>query len=316
MRNRYGERFMERYAPTLLDLAPRDLISRAMYSEIREGRGIDGRDYLHLDLTELDPDVLESRLPDIADFVRTYLGIDPAKTPIPVQPTAHYAMGGIPTDVDGRVVIDDKNTPMPGFYAAGECACVSVHGANRLGTNSLVDIIVFGRRAGRDMLRYVAEAEFQTLPSDVEDIARAEVARLLAPNGRERAAVLRSELQDQMEVNASVVRDAEGLAAMQSIIGDLKERYTRISLQDRGRVHNSELTEAVELGNLLDVAEGIVAGALARKESRGGHFREDYPTRDDASFLRHTLVQKVDGRLEISYKPVTITRFQPQERKY
>ncbi|MGI5837772.1 MAG: succinate dehydrogenase flavoprotein subunit [Chloroflexota bacterium] len=316
LRNRYGERFMERYAPTLLDLAPRDLVSRAMYTEIQEGRGIDGRDFLHLDLTELGPDVLEHRLPDIADFVHTYLGIDPSKEPIPVQPTAHYAMGGIPTDVDGRVVVDEKNTPMPGFYAAGECACVSVHGANRLGTNSLVDIIVFGRRAGRDMLRYAAEAELLPLPPDVEERARAEVDRLLTANGPERAAEVRAELQDQMEDNASVVRDAQKLEAMQSIIADLKERYARISLQDRGRVHNSELTEALELGNLLDVAEGIVAGALARRESRGGHYRDDFPTRDDANFLRHTLVQKVDDRLKISYKPVSITRFQPQERKY
>ncbi len=316
LRNRTGERFMERYAPSLLDLAPRDLVSRAMYSEIQAGRGIEGRDFLHLDLTALSPELLESRLPDIADFVRTYLGINPSRDPIPIQPTAHYAMGGIPTDVDGRVVVDEGNTPMPGFYAAGECACVSVHGANRLGTNSLVDIIVFGRRSGRDMLRYLREAELLPLPSDVEAPARGEIAGLLGGRGGERVAVLRAELQDQMEVNASVVRNAEKLKAMRSVIADLKERYGRVLLQDRGRVHNSDLTEAIELGNMLDVAEGIVVGALARKESRGGHFREDFPKRDDERFLAHTLVYKDGGRLEIGYKPVSITRFQPQERKY
>lgn len=316
LRNRDGERFMERYAPTLLDLAPRDMASRAIYTEIREGRGIDGRDFVYLDLTHLDPQLLELRLPDIMDFVRTYLGIEPSKQPIPIQPTAHYAMGGIPTDVEGRVVIDEKNTPMPGFYAAGECACVSVHGANRLGTNSLVDIIVFGRRAGRDALRYLREAELLSLPDDVEEPARAEVARLLASDGPERVATVRAELQEQMDTNASVMRDAAKLTAMQGVLADLRERYGRVSLQDRGSLFNSDLTEALELGNLLDVADAIVAGALAREESRGAHYREDFPKRDDARFLVHTLARKTEGGVAISYKPVSITRFQPQERKY
>ncbi|MHB0871704.1 MAG: succinate dehydrogenase flavoprotein subunit [Chloroflexota bacterium] len=316
LRNRTGERFMERYAPTLLDLAPRDMVSRAMYSEIQEGRGIDGRDFLHLDLTHLSPELLETRLPDIMDFIRTYLGIEPSKAPIPVQPTAHYAMGGIPTDVDGRVVVDARNTPLLGFYAAGECACVSVHGANRLGTNSLVDIIVFGRRSGRDMLRYLNEAELRPLVGDVEDRARSEIARLLASGGREKVATIRAELQDHMEANASVVRDAAKLTAMQRVLVDLRERYGRISLQDRGSLYNTELTEALELGYLLDVAETVVTGALAREESRGAHYREDFPKRDDARFLAHTLASRVNGRVEIAYKPVSITRFQPQERKY
>ncbi len=316
LRNRDGERFMERYAPTLLDLAPRDMISRAMYTEIREGRGIDGKDYLHLDLTGLDPRLLETRLPDIADFIRVYLGIDPTKQPIPVQPTAHYAMGGIPTDVDARVVVDEKNTPMPGFYAAGECACVSVHGANRLGTNSLVDIIVFGRRGGRDMLRYLKEAELLSLPPDVEENARAKVAQLLASRGPEKVATLRAELQDHMEANASVMRDATKLTTMQRFIPELRARFGEISIQDRGRLFNTELTEAMEFENLLDVAEGMVAGALAREESRGAHYREDFPKRDDARFLVHTLARRVDGQVEISYKPVSITRLEPQERKY
>ncbi len=316
LRNRNGERFMERYTPTLLDLAPRDMVSRAIYTEIREGRGIDGRDYVYLDLTHLDPQLLELRLPDIMDFVRVYLGIEPSKEPIPIQPTAHYAMGGIPTDVDGRVVIDELNTPMPGFYAAGECACVSVHGANRLGTNSLVDIIVFGRRSGRHALRYLEDAELLPLKGDVEEYARAEVTRLLTSDGSEKAAAVRAQLQEQMDANVSVVRDAAKLTAMQQQLGELRERYGRIGIQDRGRLYNSDLTEALELGNLLDIAEAIVAGALAREESRGAHYREDFPKRDDARFLVHTLARKVEGGVAISYKPVSITRFQPQERKY
>jgi succinate dehydrogenase / fumarate reductase flavoprotein subunit len=316
LRNRNGERFMERYAPTLLDLAPRDMVSRAIYTEIRDGRGIDGRDFVHLDLTHLTPELLETRLPDIMDFIRTYLGIEPSKQPIPVQPTAHYGMGGIPTDVHGRVVIDERNTPVPGFYAAGECACVSVHGANRLGTNSLVDIIVFGRRAGRDALRYVREAELLPLPEGVEEPARAEVTRLLTAEGEEKVAALRAELQERMDADASVVRDAAKLTAMERDLAELRERYGRIGLQDKGRVHNSDLTEAIELGNLLDIADAIVAGAMAREESRGAHYREDFPKRDDTRFLAHTLVRRVDGRVSITYKPVSITRFQPQERKY
>jgi len=316
LRNRNGERFMERYAPTLLDLAPRDMVSRAIYTEIREGRGIDGRDFVHLDLTHLSPDLLESRLPDIMDFVRTYLGIEPSREPIPIQPTAHYAMGGIPTDVDGRVVVDERGTPMPGFYAAGECACVSVHGANRLGTNSLVDIIVFGRRAGRDAVRYVKEVDLLPLPHGVEDPARDEVERLLAADGEEKVAAIRAELQEQMDINVSVMRDAVKLTTMQRRLSELRDRYQRIGLQDRGRVHNSDLTEAIELGNLLEIADAMVAGALAREESRGAHYREDFPKRDDARFLAHTLVRKSEGRVTIGYKPVSITRFQPQERKY
>ncbi len=315
-RNRNGERFMERYAPTLLDLAPRDIVSRAIYTEIREGRGIDGRDFVYLDLTHLDPQLLEQRLPDIMDFIRTYLGIEPSKQPIPIQPTAHYAMGGIPTDVHGRVVIDEKNTPMPGFYAAGECACVSVHGANRLGTNSLVDIIVFGRRAGRDVLRYLQESELLPLEGDVEEPSRAEIARLLAAEGPENVATLRAELQTEMDAHASVMRDATKLTAMQGVLAGLRERYRRISLQDKGSLFNSELYEAIEFGNLLDIAEAIVVGAMAREESRGAHYREDFPKRDDTRFLAHTLARKTAEGVDISYKPVSITRFQPQERKY
>ena len=316
LRNRTGERFMERYAPTLKDLAPRDMVSRSIYTEVREGRGIDGKDYVNLDLTALGADVVEKRLPDITDFVKVYLGIDPVKQPIPVQPTAHYAMGGIPTDNDGRVLIDEKNTVMPGFYAAGECACVSVHGANRLGTNSLVDIIVFGRRSGIDMLRYIKEAELLPLPADAGERARSQIDHLLNGAGTENAATIRSEMQVAMEDDASVMRDEERLKRVQAKIGELKDRYTRVSAGDRGNLFNSDLQEMIELGHMLDISEAIVAGALARKESRGAHYREDYPTRDDTNYLAHSLVYRDEGKLRINYKPVTVTRFTPRPRTY
>ncbi|MDA8220022.1 MAG: succinate dehydrogenase flavoprotein subunit [Dehalococcoidales bacterium] len=316
LRNRNGERFMERYAPTMKDLAPRDMISRNIYTEVAEGRGIDGKDYVHLDLTGLSQEVIHERLPDITDFVETYLGLDPTKELIPIQPTAHYAMGGIPTDVDGRVLKDEKNTPLPGLYAAGECACVSVHGANRLGTNSLVDIIVFGRRAGLAVLRYLKEAELLPLAADAEARATDQVAHLRTSKSDERASTLRAELQATMEKNASVVRDAAKLKEAQAKVAELRERYNQVAIHDPGTVFNMDLIEAIEVGNLLDVAEAIVAGALTREESRGAHYREDFPKRDDAKFLKHTLIRRVDGKLEINYKPVVITRFEPKERKY
>ncbi len=316
LRNRTGERFMERYAPTLKDLAPRDMVSRSMYTEVREGRGIDGKDYLNLDLTALGANIVEKRLPDITDFVKVYLGIDPVKQPIPVQPTAHYAMGGIPTDNDGRVLIDEKNTVMPGFYAAGECACVSVHGANRLGTNSLVDIIVFGRRSGIDMLRYLKESDLLPLPADADGAANTQMNRFLTGEGTENAATIRNEMQVAMEDDASVMRDEEKLTRMEAKIRELQDRYTRVSVGDKGKLFNSDLQEVIELGNMLDISEAIVAGAMARKESRGAHFREDYPERNDAEYLAHTLVYRDGGKLRINYKPVNITRFTPKPRVY
>lgn len=319
--NGRGERFMEKYAPTLLDLAPRDIISRAIYRELQEGRGVDGKWYVHLDLRHLGREVIESKLPDIADFVRTYLGIEPIEEPVPVQPTAHYAMGGIPTDVWGRVVVDENNRVLPGVYAAGECACVSVHGANRLGTNSLVDILVFGRRSGRDIARYIRENDFAALPSQPEERARALSERLRAGgngNGkRDSVGAARDELQREMNDKASVFRDRATLTHLVRCLRQLQQRYQQIRIQDRGTVFNTDLVEAIELGFLLDVAEVTVAAALAREESRGAHYREDFTKRDDATWLKHSLAYRTgSGDIALKYKPVTITRFQPQERKY
>ncbi|MBO9404588.1 MAG: succinate dehydrogenase flavoprotein subunit [Thermomicrobium sp.] len=316
LRNGLGERFMERYAPTLLDLAPRDMVSRAIYQEIRAGRGVDGKDYVWLDLTHLPAEVIETKLPDITDFVRTYLGLDPVKDLIPIQPTAHYAMGGIPTDVDGRVTIDAQNTPIPGLYAAGECACVSVHGANRLGTNSLVDLVVFGRRAGRHMARFVQENDFHPLPKDPAYRARAEIEWIRENDGTERVAQIRAELQEAMMTDAGVFRTGDGLKRLQQKLGELRNRYTQIRIDDKSRTFNMELVEAIELGFLLDCAEAIAASALAREESRGAHYREDFPARDDANWLKHTLIARTSGGLQLFYKPVVITRFEPKERVY
>jgi succinate dehydrogenase / fumarate reductase flavoprotein subunit len=317
LRNSEGERFMERYTPTLKDLAPRDMVSRAIVQEIKEGRGVmPTKDAVYIDLTHLGKAVIDSKLPDITDFARTYLDIEPITHPVPIQPTAHYAMGGIPTDVEGRVVIDDKRTILPGFYAAGEVACVSVHGANRLGTNSLVDLIVFGRRAGKHIARFIHETDYVPLPGQPESYSREMVARIRAHDKGEQQGRIREELRDTMMDDVGVVRDEQNLLNAQRKIAELKERLAQVCVQDKGHTFNTELMEVVELGFLLDCSEATIAGALARKESRGGHYREDYPNRDDKNFLKHTLVYKTGNKLEIAYKSVVLGTFEPKERKY
>ncbi len=314
--NGHAERFMERYAPSMKDIAPRDVVSRAIYREIRENRGIGGKDYVHLDIRHMGKKKILEKLPDIHSFALTYIGVDAIREPIPVQPTAHYAMGGIPTDVDGRVVVDDKGTPVPGLYAAGECACVSVHGGNRLGCNSLLDIVVFGKRAGRRILTDIGGLGMPGPAADVADAVCLRIEDLLSGSGEETAAGIRSLLQEVMMFRCSVFRNEQLLREAQADLARLRTRYAGIRIMDRGRVCNTDLIEAWELGDLLSLAETMVAGALARKESRGAHFREDYPDRDDENFLKHTLVRKGAEGPEISYKPVVITRFQPRERTY
>jgi succinate dehydrogenase / fumarate reductase, flavoprotein subunit len=317
LRNDHGERFMERYAPTMKDLASRDVVARAISREIREGRGINGKKYVYLDATHLKPEEIETKLPDIADFCRTYLGIDPVKEPMPIQPTAHYAMGGIPTDIDCRVIVDEKNTVLPGFYAAGETACVSVHGANRLGTNSLLDLVVFGRRAGLAMARFCMETEMPALPENPAAEIQAELERMLANQDGELPAKLREELQEVMQDNVGIFRDGPGMEAALTKVRELNERFRNVVVMDKGKRFNTDLLEAWELGNLIDLAEVTTVSALNRTESRGAHLREDYLDRDDANWLKHTLAyQAEDGSVRLDYKSVNITRFQPKERVY
>ena len=341
LRNADGERFMERYAPTIKDLAPRDIVARSMANEVREGRGAGpNKDYVLLDLTHLDPAHIDAKLPDITEFARTYLGIEPYTEPVPVYPTAHYAMGGVPTNVEGEVLRDTTHV-VRGLYAAGEVACVSVHGSNRLGTNSLLDINVFGKRAGISAAEYAATAPWVDLPEAPEAAVVEQLESMRSRPQGERVSDVRRELQQTMDANAQVFRTAESLRQAFADIQALQERYTRVSVQDKGRAFNTDLIEAIELGFLLDVAETVVVGALNRRESRGGHFREDYPKRDDANFMEHTMAYRrqpgvpVDspagsapkgeevpapgpGRpaVLLGTKPVVTTVYQPMERKY
>jgi succinate dehydrogenase / fumarate reductase flavoprotein subunit len=317
--NGMGERFMERYAPVIKDLAPRDIIARSIMSEIREGRGIDGSDYVNLDLTGLGEGKIKERLWEIASFSTIYTGVDPVKEPIPVQPTCHYIMGGIPTDSDGRVLASDALTHVPGLFAAGEAACVSVHGANRLGCNSLLDLVVFGRRTGRAILGYLKENDVPyELPDSPPSPAVRTVEQLLQHSATgEKVQTIRQELQQEMMNHCSVYRDHTGLDKALKKVEELKERYKTISLTCRNRHFNLELMDALECGHLLNCASVILTSALYRKESRGAHYREDYPERNDQDFLHHTIAYKNDtSGITITTKPVSITRFKPAPRTY
>ena len=320
LRNRKGERFMERYAPGLLDLAPRDMISRAILTEIASGNGMrgDGRidDWVLLDTTKLGREVLEKKLPDITGFSRTYLGIDPAEAPIPIQPTAHYAMGGIPTDIEGRVIADEAGGTYEGLYAAGECACVSVHGANRLGTNSLVDLVVFGRRAGRDLADFVRRAELGPLARDAAEPARSEVARLTdgakGPHGN----AIRQEMETVMMEKVGIFRNEKDLCLAVEKLKDLRGQWTEVRVQDRSRAFNTDLLGILELANLVDLAYLTASAATARKESRGAHARDDYAQRDDARWLRHSLAWLRGNEAVIGSRPVDVSRWAPKPRVY
>ncbi len=345
--NRNGERFMERYAPSIKDLASRDVASRSIYMEIREGRGIQGKNYVHLDIRpetvnrylaeagetrRIDDAYIAKNLAETLDVCRTYIGVDPLKEPMPVQPTAHYAMGGIPTNVNAEVVIDENWTVMPGLYAAGECACVSCHGANRLGTNSLVDLVVFGRRGGKAIAEYVKHADFIPLPANPTAEIEAEFSRIRSAKGKTRIGQLRKDMQQTMMDNVGVFRTEENINLAIEDVRQMRDKYqSDIFIEDNGQTFNTDLMEAWELGCLLDLAQVTAKSAVLRKESRGAHSREDFKSRDDENWMVHTLVRSANeepyakGTLDLIVnldKKVNTSlaeedkRFLPKERVY
>jgi succinate dehydrogenase / fumarate reductase flavoprotein subunit len=336
--NGKGERFMEKYAPKVKDLASRDVVSRAIYLEIRDGNGANGQNYVYLDVrpesvnkyaaldgrknldgspyTVTGEEIL-AKLPDIVDFCRVYLGVDPITQLMPIQPTAHYAMGGIPTNKYGEAFLDETDTTVPGLYAAGECACVSVHGANRLGTNSLLDLVVFGKHAGLRAAEYARGTDFQTLPADPTEFASSQFERIRKADGTENAFDISTTMKKVMFDDMGIFRSGKGMENALKVVRQLKERYKHVTVTDTGKIFNMELINVWELGNLLDLAELTTVSAIARTESRGGHSREDYPDRDDKNWLKHSMAWvSADGGITLKYKPVIVTRYEPKVRTY
>jgi succinate dehydrogenase / fumarate reductase, flavoprotein subunit len=306
--NSEGKRFLERYAPNAMELASRDVISRAEQTEIDEGRGVDGN--VLLDMRHLGAEKILERLHGTRELSMVFAGIDPIHEPIPVRPGAHYHMGGVDTDVWGR-------TTLEGLYAAGECACVSVHGANRLGGNALMETITYGKRAGAHAADWALTHTTVEVPDSVETDAERELAQLLDRSDGERPWSIRNELAETMHENFGVFRREEQMRRQGEIVDELRERYARVIVEDKGQVFNNDLTQALELGFLLELAACMIVAGLERKESRGAHARPyDFPDRDDENFMRHTLVRWVDGAPKLGWRPVTVTKWQPMERTY
>ncbi len=315
--NSLGERFMEKYAPNALELASRDVVSRAIMEEIRQGRGVGpNKDAVYIDLTHLPKETILTKLPELRDLAITFLGQDMLKEPIMIAATAHYSMGGIPVNIRCQV----KQSPtelVEGLYAAGECSCVSVHGANRLGANSLLEALFFGRVAGKSMIEDLNNIDLEPATKEDAEPMIQKVMGIKTNNGDERVPDLRAELQESMMMDAGVFRTEESLKRQKEKLKELYERYKNIRIDDKSSTYNTDLQEAIELGHMIDYSLFIVEGALARKESRGAHYREDYPQRDDENFLKHTYAKfSGDYELEISYGDVVLGKFEPQERKY
>lgn len=306
--NSKGERFMEKYAPKVKELAGRDVVARAEQTEIDEGRGVDG--CVFLDLRHLGEAKINERLSQIRELAINFAGVDPVKAPVPVQPGVHYSMGGIMIDVNGH-------TGLKGLFAAGECGCLSVHGANRLGGNSLLETIVFGKRAGRAASEHCLGSALPDFPESALKEAALNVAGLLKrPDRGEAAWKIRDELTENMMTNCGIFRTKEKIKSALDKVLELKDRQRRVAVSDRGDAFNSDILNVMELGWMCDVAESIIRGALAREESRGSHFRADFPKRNDRDWLRHTLVYREGGELKLRYKDVRITRYKPEERSY
>ncbi len=314
--NSLGERFMSKYAPQKMELASRDVVSRAITKEVMEGRGVGpNKDSVYIDLTHLGEEVINAKLPELRDLAITFLGLDMVKEPILIQATAHYSMGGIPTDINGHVR-KNINETVEGFYAAGECACVSVHGANRLGANSVLEALFFGRHVGEQMAAEVGNISFRAASAEDAKAAVAEVEGILHSRGQESVTKLRNELQESMTLNAGVFRTHKSLETQKEILKELRKRFKNISISDKSKTFNTELQEAIELGHMLDFSMFIVEGAINRKESRGAHYREDYTERDDENFLKHTFAYMEDENIRLELAPVKLGKFAPETRSY
>ncbi len=306
--NDEGERFAKKYAPEKMELAPRDILARGIETEIKEGRGINGEDYVYLDLKHLGAEKIKEKLPLIRELSIDAVGVDPIEEPIPIAPTAHYSMGGIFVGLD-------CSTPLPGFFAAGECSCVSIHGANRLGTNSLLECVVFGKRGGKSAAEHAKNVSSPDISSNPEEEERRKMERLMERDGKN-PSKLKEKLQNIMRNNVYIFREEQSLSDALGKIKEIKKESEEMGIDDESENFNTDYTAALELESLIDIALTVTGGALAREESRGSHYRTDYEERDDENWLKHTMAHLVDGGLDLHYEDVEITEFEPKERKY